>query len=61
MTGTGQAEMARRGRYGEEGKDRCGEKWNGQSRQGVWRVAARWGLWRHGRHGVGAAVGTVLD
>ena len=37
------------------------QAWKSQLRQGVWRVAARWGLWRHGRYGVGAAARRVLD
>ena len=33
------------------GMERPVEVWPDKLRQGVWRVAARWGLWRHGRHG----------
>lgn len=35
------------------GMERPVEVWPDKLRQGVWRVAARWGLWRHGRHGIG--------
>jgi len=42
-----------RARSGLDGIGLQWQAWKGHLRQGVWRVAARWGLWRHGRHGIG--------